>query len=496
MRRVSFLSYALVVVLVTTLSGCTILKTGSPRLPRIFKPENVPTGKRPLIVVPGILGTRLRQKSGEVVWPARFGPAKASLSLPIADPSRPIENDELETDGIVEQAKFFRLGPEIQFYSELLTTLDRFGGYRRGDIDHPSADGYQDTFYVFAYDWRKDNVYSGRELARAIKRLKQTFHRPDLKFDIVSHSMGGLVSRYALMYGDADLPAQGQLTPDWSLARDVSRLFMFGTPNQGSLDALSTLINGYSVLGTNWPQLKLLSVLDADTVFTSPSVYQLLPHEGSRWLLDENLTPSGESLFEVETWRKYSWSVAFDASYKARETRNLHKEEKRLLKQKDPTAEDKLEALREKFEREQRAREPFLKSALARARRFHQALDVNTKLPPGLSYIVFGGDCEETLQSAVVRNIKGEWKTFFRVSRGLGNSHLRSIAAKEMFSPGDGRVTRQSLFGIPLDRQGKHGLSTLPTPAHAVFACEWHGDLPLASVLQDNLLTILFNNSF
>ncbi len=41
---------------------------------------------------------------------------------------------------------------------------------------------------------------------RRIERLKTKLQRPDLKFNVVAHSMGGLIARYAAMYGDADLP--------------------------------------------------------------------------------------------------------------------------------------------------------------------------------------------------------------------------------------------------------------------------------------------------
>ena len=57
--------------------------------------------------------------------------------------------------------------------SDLLEALRRYAGYREGDWDNPSADGYQDTFYVFPYDWRQDNVANARELVRRIERLKR-----------------------------------------------------------------------------------------------------------------------------------------------------------------------------------------------------------------------------------------------------------------------------------------------------------------------------------
>ncbi|MEJ7711532.1 MAG: hypothetical protein WKF84_17125 [Pyrinomonadaceae bacterium] len=64
--------------------------------------------------------------------------------------------------------------------------------------------------------------------------MKRKLNRPDLRFNIIAHSMGGLVARYAAMYGDADLPRDAEdLKPTWAGA-NINKVFMFGTPNEGS----------------------------------------------------------------------------------------------------------------------------------------------------------------------------------------------------------------------------------------------------------------------
>ena len=46
---------------------------------------------------------------------------------------------------------------------------------------------------------------------KKIKALKTKLRKPNLKFNVVAHSMGGLVTRYAAMYGDTDLRAENRV---------------------------------------------------------------------------------------------------------------------------------------------------------------------------------------------------------------------------------------------------------------------------------------------
>jgi pimeloyl-ACP methyl ester carboxylesterase len=489
--------WLLVPLICLLFNGCTILNSGKPNLPRIYTSPEVsrPVGKNPIIVIPGVLGSRLvNRQTGEVAWPKFTGATSQLLALPITASNFADNRDDLVATEIVDRARFFRLTPEISFYDSLLSTLEQAGGYRHGDIDHPSSDGDRDTYYVFPYDWRRDNVESARLLTQKILKLKQQLNRSDLRFDILAHSMGGLVARYAAMYGDQDVLEATDPKPDWSGAQHFARLMMFGTPNSGSMDALSTLVNGYSVLGTNLPQLRLLDALDKDAVFTTPSAYQLLPHAGYARFYDEQLNPLTLDIYDAATWKRYGWSIAFDAEFKVEEQKRFEKARRKLKKKNTPEAETQLGEMEAAREQRLAAREPYLQAVLIRAVKFHRALDVASTPPPTLHFYLFGGDCDPTLEAAIVGTFKGERKTFFRVNRGLGKSDLRRRAAELLFAPGDSRVTRRSLFGLQLN--GANLTSILPRPEQAIFHCEAHGDLPLNPTVQNNLLTVLMGNRY
>ena len=499
MRRFHQIKWVPILCLCWLTCACPILQSGKPNLPRIYAGIATarPTGKNPIIVVPGVLGSRLvNNKTGEVAWPKFTGTSSDLLALPILSTNVAENRDDLVATEIIDRAKFFRLSPEISFYDSLLTALEQAGGYKRGSIDQPASDGDHDTYYVFAYDWRRDTVESAQLLWRQIAQLKQKLNRPDLRFDIVAHSMGGLISRYAAMYGEQDVLEASQPNPTWSGAQHIARLIMFGTPNSGSMDALSTMLKGYSVLGTNWPQLRLLDALDKDAVFTFAASYQLLPHPGYARFYDEKLNLLELDIFDPAMWQKYGWAVPFDAKFKAKELTAFEKKRRKLKKKKTAEAETQMAELEAMRERMLAAQEPFLHAMLARAAKLHRALDVISTPPAHLRFYLFGGDCEPTLEAAIVGNIKGQMTTLFRVSRALGKGDVRRRAAELMFAPGDSRVTRRSLFGLQINGHTNSLTSVLPRPEQATFHCETHGDLPLNPTMQNNLLTVLMGNRF
>src|SRR5215216_4246536 len=307
-------------------SGCGARRT--PDLGRIFAGVRERKGKRPVIVIPGVLGSRIvNRRTGEIVWPSAFRSDVDGLSLP-ATPDLAANRDELVAGRIVEAARLAKIAPEVYVYHHLLRALEDYGGYREGDWANPPEGGDLDTFYVFAYDWRRDNVESARLLARRVESLKQKLGRPDLRFNIVAHSMGGLVARYAAMYGDSDLAPEGVAPqPSWAGARFVDKIFMFGVPNSGSMEALSVLLEGYSVTEGLRRRVRLLNKLSREDVMTVPSIYQLLPHGAQARFLDRDLRPLSVDLYDPAVWRRYGWSAANDPAFRASYERGAARDE-------------------------------------------------------------------------------------------------------------------------------------------------------------------------
>lgn len=459
----------LILIAASLVSSACISARRTPDLEHIFATARNRTGKRPVIVIPGILGTELKNpKSGEIVWPSAFRTSQEGLPI---SPELAANRDELVPGKIIETVKLARLLPEVYVYRDLLVALRQYAGYRDGDWNNPSADGYQDTFYVFPYDWRQDNVSNARELIRRIAQLKTQFGRPDLKFNIVAHSMGGLIARYAAMYGDADLPAgDGPIQPTWLGAAHIGKIVMIGVPNEGSADAFATLVEGYSITEGLRRRVPLLNKLTAEDAVRTPSVFQLMPHRQAVKFLDENLKPLTVDLYDHEVWKHYGWSVIYSSSEFRRHYAGAAGPG---TDGGNGNSEDELDA--------------YLAATLQRARRFHEALDAVSNSGSPVVLLAIGGDCEETFSSPVIlrEQKRDRWMTLtrpreYRTSSGVKISKQKATEA--MYAPGDGRVTRESLLGENLFK----GLSR-----YAVFGCDLHGQLPRNKSLQDNALTAI-----
>ena len=475
----------LILVLITTpLAGC-IGARRTPNLARIFADARVRTGKRPIIFIPGILGSELvNQKTGEVAWPSVLRLSNDDLTLPMT-PDLAANRDDLVATKIVNAINLGRIVPEVYIYRELLDALSKYGGYHEGDWENPPADGDRDTFYVFPYDWRRDNVETACTLFHRIEALKIKLNRPDLRFNIIAHSMGGLVARYMLRYGGADLPPEGvRPRPTWAGAAHINKIIMFGTPNEGSMDSFATLLDGYSVTEGLRRPLRLLNKLSREDALSAPAIFQLLPHASVARFLDENLQPLDLNFYDPATWRKYGWAAVNDENYRRDyPARGIGKNSFK------GGALSELDA--------------YFAAVLERAKRFHEALDVIAEPNTTVSLSVFGGDCEETLNAAVIlRDGKtGRWMTLTR-ARSFRNSQNRLIKRSEviraMYAPGDGRVTRRSLLAEDFATE-THGLNSLFNAglpiSYAVFACDLHGDLQNNKTLQDNALTILVSEA-
>jgi len=440
----------------------------SPDLAKLFKDASKRRGKLPVIIIPGILGSELvNEETGEKVW-FKIGRSKDDdVRLPVTlDLSK--SRDSLVPGDIVRKLDIPILS-DVEVYQQLIDSLENYGGYTPGSWDEPDGE-LSDKYFLFPYDWRRDNVETARELFRRVERLKRSVGRPDAKFNIIAHSMGGLIARYAAMYGDRDLSANAH-RPDWAGDAHFSKIFLFGTPNEGSADALQVLLEGFGAIkNINLPFVRDVTPVD---VLTMPAAFQLLPHEGTFQIYDENLEPLDVDIFDISTWRKYGWSIF---------------------------GEDDL--LKRFSEAEVGRMEQYLGIVLSRAKRFHEALTASSNGRGNVGFFIIGSDCIDTLDAVVIyRDVKKDrWVTLskpdsFRRSDGVkvDSRQLEPL----MLRPGDGRVTRRSLLAETLDGGKKQSVlfnSALPL-TYALFMCEVHDKLTGNRTIQDNVLTALVSEA-
>ncbi|MFE0341672.1 esterase/lipase family protein [Priestia megaterium] len=104
------------------------------------------------------------------------------------------------------------------------------------------------NFHVFTYDYLTINQpidISGKILAEEVKKIKNEYNKEEII--VIAHSMGGLVSRSALVRHDAPF----------------NLLVMAGTPNKGSIFASLTRITSIAVSVSNWGKIKRRDFIDA-----------------------------------------------------------------------------------------------------------------------------------------------------------------------------------------------------------------------------------------
>jgi hypothetical protein len=381
------------------------------------------------------------------------------LALPVGGAERLADlRDAVEPDGVLERVKVRLLGipVELQAYAYILATLGA-GGYRDeslglgGEVDYG---GEHFTCFQFAYDWRRDNVESARALADFIAEKRALVQREyarrygaenaDVRFDIVAHSMGGLVTRWLLQYGAQDLPEGGGLpAPTWEGARFVDRVILVGTPNAGSAEALLELVNG-------WHVAPLLPFYPAALVGTVPATYQLLPRaRHGAVVFDEPPARRVEDLLEPALWERYGWGLAAPAA--------------------DATLATLLPELSDPAERRARAL-ALQRRILARADAFQRALDRPLEPPPGLEMFLVAGDAEPTPEVVAVDPRSGAVR----------------VAAH---GPGDGTVLRSS--ALLDERRGGAFQPMLRSPVRfttTLFLPEDHLGLTSSPVFRDNVL--------
>jgi len=155
----------------------------------------------PVVFVPGVMGSRL--ELGDVRWDPD-SPMHMLRHWVVASAETTRRQLSLATDGRVMDTADDDVPPDRLprgwggvawgFYGQFLQYLE---AQRFGSVTTP--------VYAVGYDWRQDNRTSGRAVATRIGEILQEQNAK--RFILVSHSMGGLVTR-AMLKQDAGLAAK------------------------------------------------------------------------------------------------------------------------------------------------------------------------------------------------------------------------------------------------------------------------------------------------
>lgn len=446
----------------TLVAAALLGSCASPRpdLGRLYAMQENPVGQPPVIVIPGLLGSRIWDaQTQEEAWPGSLFHLLFddfdSLRLQIdAETLEPIPDGD-EVRGITDTAA------GRDFYGRILEVLEDAGRYERTEPGSPVS-GDAKRYYVFDYDWRQDNVITVGKLDRFIEQIRTDHGDPDLKVDIIAHSMGGLVTRYFIRYGALDVLNDNDFPVSNYGADRVRRAILLGTPNLGSVKSLQTLIDGFRLP---------LNRVPVEVVTTFPGGLQLLPHPLNDWLI----TIDGETLdrdhFEAEFWQRFEFALFEPAVIE------------RIVSSFEDRSEG--EAYVEVLQR-------FFAKHLERARRFVWSLTVPVP-DPRVHYIVFGGDCHLTPARLLVEEVDGVSKMRLW-PKEIRNRQPEVDYKNKMLEPGDGVVTKASLLARQaLDPTvARHRYSFFPLD-YAFFLCEGHDRLTGNINFQDNLLHVLLS---
>jgi len=409
--------------------------------PRLFRGLLGKGGIAPAVVVPGIMGSCLLRPDGTAVWlNLRNALGHYNLSLPFPLPLSECRDDLVPGPLLGTEAVMPRLFGFTE-YADLLEVLES-GGFRAAS----RRDETRPAYHVFSYDWRRDLVDSARRLHEMLDALAEARGDPDARFNLIGHSMGGLVARYYLRYGAAEPDEGAPVT--WAGARRIQNLILVAVPNGGAVHALEALLYGNRV-GLSY------TTLAAEVIARMPSVYQLMPPPGAAALVDHKLQALDVDLHDLATWDRYGWGPFAPA--------------RRTLDLADDSARARSRA--------------FLEAALARSGAFHRALAREPQTPCPVRVLILGGDCLPTLARGIVPEQRGLPPRFVPWQVKENDA---------MFEAGDGRVTRASVLAshLPLAEQSHFGCG-LPEVADAVFGSADHHGIYREPTFQSILLRLL-----
>lgn len=493
-NRTSLILFFALLLFGMQLPSCASVRGVPPNIADLYREAAKIETRNPVIVIHGILGARLEEReTGRSVWGAFGGdsvhpntPDGARLiGLPLEIPASAFDYDPATAAvhaagplDAIELSFFFKI-IAVEVYASILRSLG-VGGYLDPVSMDPSVPQYPETHFTcftFFYDWRRDNVENAirlghfltekrheiaEHLGRRVAILREAghdeearelleWHAGGYKFDIVAHSMGGLIARYFLRFGAHDLPPDGSAPAvTWAGAREIDRLVCVGTPSFGAIEALENLHDGFELSF-------LLPHFRPEILGTMPAIYQLLPRTRHGVLIGKDDAPIDVDLFDPTVWRENAWGLARDDA--------------------DEVLQHLLPKVGDAGVRRARAL-AYQAWCLRRARQFHAAID---RVPEGdvpAEIYLFAADTQQTKTRAVLERSRGRL--------------IAKFDERACYAYGDATVPRYS--AVADERMGGPSRPYLRSPvpwADVVFVSDDHIGLTSNPHFTNNLLYLL-----
>jgi Lecithin:cholesterol acyltransferase len=378
--------------------------------------------RNPVIVVHGFMGSKIRSNDlKHNIWGQFTGLQATSgfsdgylkrLSYPMKDGKSlyDIEDNARSYEMLKEtNIRLFGVTIDQSAYQDMLDILISKGFIPADQLKEKKK--HFASLYTFHYDWRRNNVQNANQLYRFIQQKRKKLQKKyeelygiknfDVKFNIIGHSMGGMITRYMLMYGDQTLPDKGvMLKPDWRGSKYVERAIIVGTPNLGYLNVCFEMTNGLSVA-------EGVPAFPPAVIGTWATYYQMLPFPCLNAVkYADNLDGPAVNLYDPQVWIDLKWGLADPKQDKYLQIL--------LPKVKTPVARRKI-AL------------DHMTKCLKKAKQFSQAVQANSKQPSDLALFLFLGDSVKTRKNAVVDRKTGELKV---TSMDGGDGVVLTVSAR------------------------------------------------------------------
>ena len=363
--------------------------------------------RNPVIIVHGFLGSKLVDpKTRKNIWgdfklsddATAFPPEKSRM---LAVPMTPgLTVQKLKSSAVVRglmedaTARVFGMNISLSSYSSLIKILTD-AGYCVENKPLQKGKTIKNLF-LFFYDWRRDLPYNSALLDKFIAKKKAYMQRQyekrygiknyDVQFDVIAHSMGGLLSRYYLRFGAADLPANGSIPkPTWAGSKNIDKLLIVGTPNGGYLDTILEMTRGMRIDSA-------APMVPPAILGTWATYYQMMPPTSTRSVIYKgDPTKKGVDVFDPKVWIKLKWGLA------------------------DPKHDKTLKVLLPKVKKASERRKialEHLTKCLKRAKQFTETMRVNASPPDDVKLFLFLGDAVQTNRRATVDRKTGKLHVF------------------------------------------------------------------------------------